>query len=459
MLSRFLEGSSRSGAGSRAPPTPALSWAGSSAEEPLVESEECSVCSTPLILEECGKLPCGHEIHAACMAGLKNFGLTSNVCPYCRYEAPLGHEGLHDSAVRRLLLIERRVERGEASWGALAEADQTELRAAVREWEEAAEQGHAFAQCSLGSLFLQGHGLEQSAHKALQWTQRAADQGLPEAQYNLALAHERGTGQSADLGAAVTWLRRAADQGHTRALLDLGDMFEEGHGVEQSDTEAARCWRKVAYQGVARAQYNIGVMYREGRGVEQSYLDAGRWYTKAAYQGFAEAQYDLGVMHDKGQGVERSPMEAVRWWRKVSSGLINTHAVWVYACGHAKPAFGFDVFRPPIKITQAPWETWGWHTALATEWSRATARLSGGSRARRSKTIPWLFVTWAACTLKGLAWVRPTRRGPAPCSRPPRAWATPWPPRHSGHWIGQVLVRPSVVPAAAAQKRLLQLLL
>ena len=63
-------------------------------------------------------------------------------------------------------MLERRVERGKASWGALTKDEQREMNAAVGGWRAAADQGHAMAQYNLGLMFEQGRGVAQSDAKA-----------------------------------------------------------------------------------------------------------------------------------------------------------------------------------------------------------------------------------------------------------------------------------------------------
>jgi uncharacterized protein len=60
-------------------------------------------------------------------------------------------------------------------------ADQDPQRLAAQWYFEAARQGHAEAQYSLGILFLTGGGLTQSVAEARRWIERAAAQGHADA--------------------------------------------------------------------------------------------------------------------------------------------------------------------------------------------------------------------------------------------------------------------------------------
>ena len=79
---------------------------------------ECAICLDPLDSGTLCTLPCKHAFHASCVEGLRSFGI-KQVCPMCRVELPPGPEKLYEDATRRYFDVKRRVDRGEASWGAL----------------------------------------------------------------------------------------------------------------------------------------------------------------------------------------------------------------------------------------------------------------------------------------------------------------------------------------------------
>ena len=187
---------------------------------------------------------------------------------------------------------------------------------AVGCFREAAEVGHARAQCWIGILYYKGHGVPQAYEEAAKWYRKAAEQGEQYAQCNLASLYENGHGVAQSYEEAVKWYRKAAAQGNVDAQCNLGWMYESGHGVAQSDAEAVVWYRKAAEQGQARAQCNLGWMYESGRGVSQSDAEAVRWYRRSADQGNANAQCNLGWMYESGRGVSQSDAEAVKWYRK-----------------------------------------------------------------------------------------------------------------------------------------------
>jgi TPR repeat protein len=130
-------------------------------------------------------------------------------------------------------------------------------------WRNAADQGHAGAQCNLGVLYDEGHGVKQ------------------------------------DKGEAVRLFRKAAKQGFAMAQYNLGAMYSQGQGVKQDYREAARLYWKAADQGHAAAQYNLGVLYYNGQGVKQDMGEALQWLRKAAAQGYAAAPDAVLLVEEK----------------------------------------------------------------------------------------------------------------------------------------------------------------
>ena len=85
-------------------------------------------------------------------------------------------------------------------------------------FREAAEQGHAEAQYSLGFMYREGRIVERSYVEALTWFSEAAEQGHADAQFYVGYMYWRGEGGPAsDDAEAVTWYCKAAAQGHQRA--------------------------------------------------------------------------------------------------------------------------------------------------------------------------------------------------------------------------------------------------
>ncbi len=189
---------------------------------------------------------------------------------------------------------------------------------AVKWFRQAAEQGHAPAQNTLGECYYNGEGVRKNKTMAVEWYSKAADQGDDEAQYKLGNCYYHGQGVSQNYAEAVKWYRKAAEQGDAEAQYKLGECYYRGRGVPQDYTEAAIWFRKAARQGNAYAQGGLGYCYEHGQGVSQNYAEAVKWYRKAAEQGNAKAQFFLGLCYKNGQGVSQNYAEAVKWFRKAA---------------------------------------------------------------------------------------------------------------------------------------------
>jgi hypothetical protein len=208
----------------------------------------------------------------------------------CRVELPPGPEQLNEEGTRRFFDVQRRVDRGEASWGALTKAQQREMNKVIGLLRKAADQGDALAQNILGLLYALGQGAKQDFGEAVRWYRKAAAQGHADAQCHLAAAYAKGQGVKQDLGEAVRLFRKAADQGDGNAQFNLGVMYAQGQGAQQDFAEAARWRRMAAEKGLINAQLSLGNMYYSGQGVEEDHTEALRWVRLAEAQGSSQAK-------------------------------------------------------------------------------------------------------------------------------------------------------------------------
>jgi len=182
----------------------------------LDRADECAICLDPL--GDSGPLcalPCSHKFHAACVEGLRSFGI-KQMCPICRVDLPPCPEQTFEEATRRYFDVQRRVDRGKASWGALTKTKQREMDEVLRLWRSAAEQGHADAHHNLGVMCANGQGVKRDHAEAVRWYWKAAERGHANAQYNLGLRYANGQGVKHDHAEAVRWFQKAAEQGHAR---------------------------------------------------------------------------------------------------------------------------------------------------------------------------------------------------------------------------------------------------
>ena len=110
-------------------------------------------------------------------------------------------------------------------------ADETSGNAeATRLYHEAAEQGDADAQYSLGAMYAVGEVVPQDYAQAEHWYRRAAEQGHSESQYKLGLMYDMGQGVSQDSAEAEHWYRLAAEQNHSSAKTLLARLIADQGG-------------------------------------------------------------------------------------------------------------------------------------------------------------------------------------------------------------------------------------
>jgi hypothetical protein len=179
---------------------------------------------------------------------------------------------------------------------------------------EKAQQGDAWAQCSLGWHYRVGREVSQDYKEAVKWYRMAADQNDANAQFNLGCLYFFGNGVDQNYSEAVRLYHLAADQGYAEAQYNLGVCYEEGKGVVKNDVESTQWFRRAAEQGFAKAQACLGALYYDGQGVPQNYETAVEWFRLAANQGFDLAQYNLGQCYKEGKGVSESDVEAAKWY-------------------------------------------------------------------------------------------------------------------------------------------------
>ena len=87
---------------------------------------------------------------------------------------------------------------------------------AVRGFHEAAEQGNAEAQCSLGCMHEKGRVVKQNETEAVRWYRKAADQGEADAPFSLRIIHGATAGTGSYRG--TVWLYDARSG---KACLDV----------------------------------------------------------------------------------------------------------------------------------------------------------------------------------------------------------------------------------------------
>ena len=101
-----------------------------------------------------------------------------------------------------------------------------------------------------------GRGVPQDDVQAVKWTRLAADQGDAWAQFHLGSMYRIGLGVPQDDAQAVKWYRLAADQGYALAPFHLGEMYTFGQGVPQDYVQAHKWYNLAAAEGDVNGNKN-----------------------------------------------------------------------------------------------------------------------------------------------------------------------------------------------------------
>lgn len=192
--------------------------------------------------------------------------------------------------------------RSEADWRRVLE-QRPDL--AVRWICFAAERGFRAAQCVLGQMYLDGHGVACNPQTAYGWFHRAAVIGSLDARNMVGRCHELGWGVPVDHGEALSQYRRAADRGHAWAQYNVGCLLLYGE-ASRDHAEAFRCFTAASVSGQpdarAKALGLLGRCYEEGWGTSVDLAAAERCYVAAARAGDCWGALNLGLMQaDRGQ--------------------------------------------------------------------------------------------------------------------------------------------------------------
>ena len=150
---------------------------------------------------------------------------------------------------------------------------------------DAAGQGDAKAQETLGFYYRVGWKVPKDQTEAIKWYRKAAEQGYAKAQYSLGAMYFDHRGVTSDYPVAIKWFWKAAEQGHAEAYRELSEMYEAGKGVPKIENEAVNLLKKAAMLGDRPSQQTLAARYQIGRGVPRDIIKAYAWYNVAGANG------------------------------------------------------------------------------------------------------------------------------------------------------------------------------
>jgi hypothetical protein len=126
------------------------------------------------------------------------------------------------------------------------------------------EENNAEAQFLLGTMYINGQGVEKDDTKGLSWTMKSARQGYDKARlralsiyselanqgdasamYNLGYMYLHGWGREQDSNIGIGWLERAAKKGHIRSAKVLSGIYAKGKFGINPDEDKASFWSNL----------------------------------------------------------------------------------------------------------------------------------------------------------------------------------------------------------------------
>ena len=141
----------------------------------------------------------------------------------------------------------------------------TDLKNAYNCYKEAANLGHAFAQCELGNIYCEGNAVvNRNVENAIYWYNKAADQGLGYAFYLLGFLYEVPRYGRVDITKAIHYYTKAietegtADNILAECNFSLAEIYETGKGgTQKSYTKAGQYYKEAAKLGHIKAQAKV----------------------------------------------------------------------------------------------------------------------------------------------------------------------------------------------------------
>ncbi len=132
------------------------------------------------------------------------------------------------------------------------------------------EENNAEAQFLLGTLYINGQGVEKDDTKGLSWIMKSARQGYDQARlralsiyselanrgdasamYNLGYMCLQGWGGEQDTDIGIGWLERAAKNGHVRSAKVLSGIYAEGKFGITPDEDKASFWSNLPVESAS----------------------------------------------------------------------------------------------------------------------------------------------------------------------------------------------------------------
>lgn len=230
----------------------------------------------------------------------------------------------HSEAEKRMLEYYKEYENGDAAQ-LLAElyafsTEKCDYKKAFDYATIAAEDDECGGYLVLGSLYLNGWGIEKDVNKALENYKMAAALGDETAMNQIGFIYMGNEGIDENPEQSFYWFNEASKKNSAVGMYNLGYCYKNGYGTETDIEQAAECFKKAAELGYVDAMCDLGEYYQENL---VDFNKAKMWYLKAAELGNAEAQNKLGVLY---ADIENDYKEAIKWYKKA----MEQDSSWAY---------------------------------------------------------------------------------------------------------------------------------
>lgn len=196
----------------------------------------------------------------------------------------------------------------------------------INELLEKANIGDAESQYALGRAYYSGRYVERDYSAAVRWFENSAEQGNEDAMISLGICYMRGNGVEKNVWEGIKMWTMAADRDNKQAMMKLASLHYNGsYGFDVNYNEAFKWYTK------ADCKSKIGECYLYGRGVEQDYKMAVKYFIEA------DDKDMLGECYLHGWGVEKNVEKTVELWESISehtSHIINDKLWHLYLDGN-----------------------------------------------------------------------------------------------------------------------------
>lgn len=161
---------------------------------------------------------------------------------------------------------------------------------AIRLYTLAAQQNCSEAMINLGALLYS----QEKYSDAFPWLKKAAELGEDVAQYNVATMYINGHGVEESMQKAMPYLMESAKQDNPKALFLLGEVFYDGYGVEP-DEERGLYFMHLAYElGHPDATLFLGKVFENTEPTKAAYF-----YNMARNRGISGLEELLDILYEK----------------------------------------------------------------------------------------------------------------------------------------------------------------